>query len=418
MKIAVIGAGIAGVTTAWELAQDGHEVTVFERRLAAAEEGSFANTGLISAYQTHTWLAPSMLAMAMRHLFTRHTPMRVTLPLTRSDLGWLWRSWRAPAQASYTQTRQCITALAEYSRSRLLETRDALELEFDQSPGLLVLLRQERDQLQAASVIQRLREFGVAAQELSAEQARVLEPALSPDTSFKGAIHLPNDAAANCRQFALLIKNAAQARGVQFVFSTEVEQIQTGGQGLDLKLKQNSQAQHFDAVVLCAGTEAASLLRPLGRRVPMATVYGYSVSAHIREPLDAPRSAVFDERYKVSIARLGQRVRVGGISELGGHTERHRKAALQTLYKVLHDWFPGSAVLSSGLQTWKGPRAMMPDDAPILGPSGHPGLWLNSGHGSSGWTLASGAARTLADQIAGRSPAVDISPLNLSRFQD
>lgn len=417
MKIAVIGAGIAGVTTAWELAQDGHEVTVFERRIAAAEEGSFANTGLIAAYQTHTWLAPSMLATATRHLFTRHTPMRMSLPLTRSDLGWLWRSWRAPSRVGYAQTRQSATALAEYSRACLLETRDELELEFDQSPGLLVLLRHERDQLQASAVLQRLREFGIAAQEVSPEQARVLEPALNPDTSFKGAIHLPNDAAANCRQFALLLKNAAQAQGVRFAFNTEVEQLQTGAHGIDLKFKQDTQAQHFDAAVLCAGTEAAALLRPLGYRVPMATVYGYSVSAHIREPLDAPRSAIFDERYKVSIARLGQRVRVGGISEIGGHTQSHRKAALQTLYKVLHDWFPGSAVLSSGLQTWKGARATLPDDAPILGPSGHPGLWLNSGHGHSGWTLASGAARVITDQIAGRHPAVDASALSLNRFQ-
>jgi D-amino-acid dehydrogenase len=158
-------------------------------------------------------------------------------------------------------------------------------------------------------------------------------------------------------------------------------------------------------------------LRPLGVKIPLAAVYGYSVSATVREPLNAPRSAVMDERYKVAIARLGNRVRVGGGAELGGRPERQRKDALQTLYKVLQDWFPGAAVLSSGVQTWKGARPMLPDGPPLLGASGIPGLWLNCGHGASGWALGCGSARALADLVAGRSPELALDGFGIERLR-
>jgi D-amino-acid dehydrogenase len=159
------------------------------------------------------------------------------------------------------------------------------------------------------------------------------------------------------------------------------------------------------------------LLRPLRVSIPMAAVYGYSVTATVRETLDAPRSAVMDERFKVAISRLGQRVRVAGSAEIGGTPLQHREAAIQTLFKVLHDWFPGAARLSAGVQIWKGARPMLPDGPPILGASGVPGIWLNLGHGSSGWALSCGSARVLADQIAGRPAEVDTEGLGIERLR-
>jgi D-amino-acid dehydrogenase len=148
----------------------------------------------------------------------------------------------------------------------------------------------------------------------------------------------------------------------------------------------------------------------------MVAVHGYSVSAPIREPLNAPRSAVMDERYKVAISRLGQRVRVAGSAELGGSLEHKRVSSLRTLYKVLHDWFPGAAQFSGGVQEWKGARPMLPDGPPILGASGVPGVWLNLGHGSSGWALSCGSARALADLVAQRTPALDLEGLGVERL--
>ena len=183
-----------------------------------------------------------------------------------------------------------------------------------------------------------------------------------------------------------------------------------------LLIANDAARRRFDAVVMCAGVTSAALLRPLGLRIPIAPVYGYSISAHIREPLNAPRSAVMDERYKVAISRLGQRVRVAGSAEIGGSPSHKRAGALRTLYKVLHDWFPGAAQLGSGVQEWKGARPMLPDGPPVLGASGLPGLWLNLGHGSSGWALACGSARALADVMAGHAPAVDLEGLGVERL--
>jgi D-amino-acid dehydrogenase len=168
---------------------------------------------------------------------------------------------------------------------------------------------------------------------------------------------------------------------------------------------------------MCAGLDSARLLRPLGLKIPLAAVYGYSVSATIREPLNAPRSAVMDERYKIAISRLGNRVRVAGSAELGGSADKKRTRALQTLYKVLHDWFPGAANLSNGVQEWKGARPMLPDGPPIVGPSGMAGLWLNLGHGSSGWALSCGSARALADMVGGHKPDLDVSGLDVGRIR-
>jgi D-amino-acid dehydrogenase len=172
----------------------------------------------------------------------------------------------------------------------------------------------------------------------------------------------------------------------------------------------------FDAVVMCAGLASARLLAPLGLKIPMTAVYGYSLSASIREPLNAPRSAVIDERYKVAISRLGSRVRVAGSAEIGGRLDKKRAGSIQTLYKVLHDWFPGAASKVNGVQEWKGARPMLPDGPPIVGASGIQGLWLNLGHGSSGWALSCGSARALADLVRGHQPDLNFEGFDVGRL--
>ncbi|HZY18184.1 MAG TPA: D-amino acid dehydrogenase [Ramlibacter sp.] len=421
MKVAVIGAGIVGVTTAYELASDGHDVTVFERHGAAAEESSFANAGVVAPGYVTPWAAPGMPGKVLRHLLGRHAPVRVSLPLSTQELGWMWRWWRACNLETYRANRARLQRLAFYSRERLHWLTDSLQLEYDRSPGYLVLLRSEKDQRLVQPGLEVLREAGVSFHEIDAETTRAVEPALNPDTRFLGAIHLPEDGAANCRQFALLLKDAARAAGARFEFNTTVQPLDRASPAQLVVRRGDGGPQQvgFHAVVVCGGAESADLLRPLGLRLPLARVHGYSISAPIREPLNAPRSALMDERFKVAITRLGQRVRVAGSAEIGGSAGRKRKAALQTLYKVLHDWFPGAAQLSNSctaVQEWKGARPMLPDGPPVLGASGVPGVWVNLGHGSSGWTLACGSARVVADLMAGHEPLLDIEGLGMERL--
>lgn len=415
MKIAVIGAGIIGITTAYELACDGHEVTVLERRAAAAEESSFANAGLVAPGYVTPWAAPGMPAKVIQHLLSRYAPVKVGLPLSTRDLAWIWRWYRACRLDTYMANRTHLQRLAFYSRERLHQVTADLKLAYERSDGYMVLLRSEKDSKLVQPGLQVLRDAGVAFKELGPADARKIESALNPDTAFFGAVYLPDDEVGNCRQFALLLKNEAQRMGVQFLFNASVTHV-LPSIGVDLGIAGETPARRYEAAVLCAGLESARLLAPLGLKIPLAAVHGYSISATIREPLNAPRSAVMDERYKVAISRLGNRVRVAGSAELGGSPEKKRGSAIQTLYKVLHDWFPGAANLSSGVQEWKGARPMLPDGPPILGACGIAGLWLNLGHGSSGWALSCGSARALADLIKGRAPDLDVTGFGLGRF--
>jgi len=415
MKIAVIGAGIIGVTTAYELACDGHEVTVLERRGAAAEEGSFANAGIVAVGDIAAWTAPGMPGKLIQQLFSRSAPMKVGLPLSGRELAWLWRWRRACKLDAFSANRIHMLGLAYYSRERLRHITAELKLEYERSNGQMVLLRSEQDSKRVQGGLQMLRDAGVTFMELNAADTRKIESGLNPDAPLFGAICMPDDEVGNCRQFALLLKNEAQRIGVNFLFNTTVTQVVPSA-GIALGIAGDPTPHAYDAAVMCAGLDSTRLLDALGLKIPLIAVHGYSISAAIREPLSAPCSAVMDERYKVAISRFGNRVRVAGCAEIGGLADKKRAGALQTLYKVLHDWFPGAANLSMGVQEWKGARPMLPDGPPVLGPSGLPGLWLNLGHGASGWGLSCGSARVLADLMGGRAPDLDVGGFGVGRL--
>ena len=447
MRVAVIGAGVIGVTTAWELARDGHEVTVFERRGSVAAETSFANAGVIAPGYVTPWAAPGMPLKVLKHLFGRHAPVRLNARLDAATLRWLLQFRRACSAESYAANRKRLLRLARYSRQRLHAITEEQRLDYERGEGYLVLLRSERDLALARPGLKLLAETGTRFALVDADKCRAVEPGLNADTPLLAGIHLPDDEVGNCRQFTNLLRGEAQRQGVQFVFHSEVRAIHAGsapevehahappeestllaamlegerGEGPSTQaLPFEPRRERFDAVVVCAALGARALLRPLGIRLPLAPVYGYSVTAPMRRveahPNFGPRSGVMDERYKVAISRLGQRVRVAGSAEIGGRAARLNPAALETLYKVLDDWFPGVAQVGQ-VQVWKGARPMLPDGPPVLGASGAPGVWLNLGHGSSGWALACGSARVVADAVGGRPAAIDVEGLDVSRLR-
>ena len=417
MRIAIVGAGIIGVTTAHELALQNHEVQVFERRGSVAEECSFANAGVVAPGYVTPWAAPGMPWKVIRQFLSPHAAVRFGgWPGTR-DLAWMWRWWRACRPQVHASNRAAMQRLAHFSRERLLDLTRTLQLDYEQTPGYMVLLRSARELHMAQAGLKLLQELGVRFDLVDAARARQIEPALSAGTALHAAIHLPLDGVGNCRHFAHLLKAQAQQHGAQFRFETAVRQIRPGARP---SLETNAGDMHeFDAVVVCAGVQANDLLAPMGLRLPLMAVHGYSITAPVRhvdgQASVAPRAALMDERYKVAISRLGQRIRVAGSAEVGGSPQRLHASALRTLYRVLDDWFPGSAQMHKA-QQWKGARPMLPDGPPVLGASGAPGVWLNLGHGSSGWALACGSAQVLAAQVAGRSAPIDVKGLGVERL--
>ena len=423
MRVAVIGAGIVGVTTAYELAADGHEVTVFERRAAVAAETSFANAGVLAPGYVTPWAAPGMPWKVMSQSLGRHAAVRFGGWRTIRHLPWMWRWLRACRPTVYRRNRSAMQGLAHYSRERLETLSSGLQLDFEQARGYLVLLRTARQVAAAQPGLKLLQELGVAHELLDAAGCRQVEPALNPEAPLAGGIHLPNDGVGNCRHFAHLLKAEAQRAGARFRFDHDVLQLTPGtAPRIDWRRTDGSPGtgtDEFDAVVVCAGVQANHVLKGCGVALPLAPVHGYSITAPLRHFEAAPvgpRSAVMDETYKVAVSRLGQRVRVAGSAELGGRHDALNSAPIATLYRVLDDWYPGAAQLRD-VQVWKGARPMLPDGPPVLGPSGAPGVWVNLGHGSSGWALSCGSARVVADQLGGRAPAIDLTSLGIDRLR-
>lgn len=449
MKVAVIGGGVVGVTAAWELAEDGHEVTVFERRGSVAAETSFANAGVVAPGYVTPWAAPGMPGKVLAHLGRQHAPVRISAPLSLGELGWMWRWWQAcGSESAYRANRLSMQRLAGFSRERLHAITRALRLDYERSEGCLVLLRTAKDLALAQPGLASLTALHTRFELLDAGACRKVEPGIADEAPLHSGIYLPDDEVGNCRQFTSLLRGEAQRAGVRFLFHTQVQRIAAGhapqvthmhappGEATALMnlpgpdvpndardtvpMAPMPVTEAFDAVVVCAALDSKTLLRPLGLKLPIQAVYGYSITAPLRR-LEAhgdigPRSAVMDEHFKVAITRLGARVRVAGSAEVGGRAKQHNAKAVATLYKVLHDWFPGAARLSQA-QVWKGARAMLPEGPPVLGASGVEGVWLNLGHGSSGWALACGSARVLADAIAGRASAIDTRGLSLDRLR-
>jgi D-amino-acid dehydrogenase len=254
----------------------------------------------------------------------------------------------------------------------------------------------------------------VTHQLLSTAEAHALEPALHAPTRLAGALHLPNDETGNCAFFAQQLKEIAIRDGVDFRFNVAVQSLQLEHQRIT-RLHTDVGDIHGDAFIVAAGIESAAMLQPLGVRVPMQPVRGYSATVAITAFEQAPYISVMDETYKVAITRMGKWLRIAGTAELGTRGMRLRASALRTLLKVAQDWFPYAASYAKS-RFWIGARPMLPDGPPVLGKTPIANLYVNTGHGSTGWVMSCGSARVVVDIIAGRTPAIDLDGLTLDRY--
>lgn len=414
MKIAVVGAGVNGLASAHELMLAGHAVTVFERHATAAEAGSFAPGGLLHAAWALAWAEPQP------HL---HLPWSAPGPglRWRAGLDWpalaWWRRWRLARRRRDAGTRAALADLLAMGRARQGALEAELELDHDRSEGLLVLGADERSFEQATGKAVALREMGLAVRPVSATEARSIEPALNASVPLAGAVHLSGPAVANCREWTLLMRQSLLRGGGRFLAQQPVLGIQPQHAGVELAT--TSASEHFDAVVICAGTDAPGLLRGLGLRTPFELWWSHSLSAPIREPVDAPQSAVLDLQSGVALMRLGQRVRASGGWDLGGPAEPVEHAAIAHLAKSMSQWFPAAARLGgsqAALQAWRGAALVSADGLPLIGASRVPGVWLNLAHGPMGWALACGAAHHLAQAMTAPKADAPAHPLSPARL--
>ena len=419
MNIAIIGAGVTGVTLAHALLQDGHRVHVFEQRQTAAEEASYACGGLLSAGWPSPVAAPGMV-WDLLYPGSSPTAIRLGQWPRPFDVAWLLRWWLQTGKKAHAAHQSAALALTQLSQRELARTTAELGLSYETTEGLTLLVRSAHDRERLGPYLQWLEAANVPHQVGDAAFGLSKEPALNPQTPLHTAIHLPRDGVGNCRQFTGALKQAVQERGVEFSFGHTVRAIRPSETGVELDVQAQKTANvtqlSFDTVVLCSGVASLDLLKPLNIQLPLHQLRSHSLSANLRDPMDAPRSGVVDTLHNIGITRLGQRVRITGGQALGGAKPTHHKGVLKQLYAALFDWFPGAAHMSS-VQTWAGQTPVLPDGLPVLGATAVQGVWLNIGHGLRGWSRASGSARLLTDQIAQRDTGIDARAFSAQRWQ-
>lgn len=412
-QIAVVGGGVVGVSTAYFLALAGHEVVVIERHQNVAQEASFANAGIVAPGYVAPWAAPGMPGKILSYLFRAEAPVTFKPAMDRALWRWVRRWLHECELGRYRVNRERMQRVAFYSRAILHELREYHELDYERTQGVLQLFRTEKDVKLAAPGLALLEEGGVAHQVLDADGARAIEPSLSPHTPLAGGLYLPQDEAGNCPLFAKRLKQIAMSMGVQFRFGSTVQAIEQDSRGVALRVDDGRFAA--DAVVIAAGIESARLLQSIGIDVPLYPVRGYSATALIKNFDHAPLSAILDESYKVAVTRLGNRIRVAGTAEVGVRATALRERAMRTLVKVGSDWFPDAANYVKA-NFWSADRPMLPDGAPLLGATPMRNVYVNIGHGSTGWTMAVGSGKIVADIVSGQTPDIDMDGLTVSRY--
>jgi D-amino-acid dehydrogenase len=419
-RVAVVGAGIVGTCTAWYLCRRGFDVTVFERRDDVARETSWGNAGVIAPGYVTPWAAPGMPRKVLSYLFAAEAPVLfrpvASAALARWILAWL----RECELARYRVNKSRMQRLAFYSRSQLYALRAELGIDDGRRPGYLQLLRSARDLTMIGPARALLQENGVPHRLLDAAECRTLEPALASGTALAGGLHLPEDESASCPAFAQGLARAARDAGVRFAFGRTVSNLVVEGRAaVGLRVAGGPDpapvVRRFDAVVVAGAVDSLPLLAEHGIRLPIWPVKGYSTTLPLARPDRGPRRAMIDEAYKVAITPFDGHIRVAGTAELGSHRLEPRPAALRTLVKVGRDWFPDAADWSAAT-CWVGARPMTPDGPALLGRTPIAGLFVNMGHGSTGWAMAAGAGRVVADVVAGRPPEIDLEGLTLDRL--
>lgn len=416
MKVFVLGSGVIGTTTAWYLARAGHEVVVFDRREAPGLETSYANAGEVSPGYSAPWAAPGIPWKAMKWLFADHAPLVIRPKLDPEMWRWMLAMLRNCTSSAYSRNKSRMVRIAEYSRDVLRDLRSETGITYDDRQlGTLEVFRSQKQLDAAGKDLAVLDAFGVGYEILDRAGCARAEPALARVAEkIVGGLRLPGDETGDCLLFTERLAELANAVGVRFAFGVEVKALTTSGDRIAGIVTADGERQ-ADAVVVALGSYSAQLLRPLGLRLPVYPVKGYSLTLPITEPDAAPVSTVMDEAHKVAVTRLGDRIRVAGMAEICGYDLALREARRRTIAHVATDLFPDGGDLDRA-EFWCGLRPMTPDGTPVIGATRYAGLYLNTGHGTLGWTMACGSGRLVADMVSRRAPEIEVEGLGIDRY--
>ena len=416
MRVLVLGSGVVGTASAYYLARAGFEVVVVDRQPAVAMETSFANAGQVSPGYASPWAAPGVPLKAMKWLLQRHAPLAIKLTGDVDQYLWMTQMLRNCTAVRYAVNKERMVRLSEYSRDCLDELRAETGIAYEgRQLGTTQLFRTQAQLDAAAKDIAVLERSGVPYELLDRAAIARVEPALAKVADkLSGALRLPNDQTGDCQLFTTRLAEMARELGVEFRFEQNIQRLEHAGDRI-AGVWIDGKLEVAERYVLALGSYSPQMLKPLGIRAPVYPLKGYSLTVPISDPAMAPQSTVLDETYKVAITRFDQRIRVGGMAEIAGHDLSLNPRRRETLEMVVGDLFPLGGDPSEAV-FWTGLRPATPDGTPIIGATPYRNLFLNTGHGTLGWTMACGSGRVLADLLASKRPQISTEGLDIFRY--
>jgi D-amino-acid dehydrogenase len=411
MKIIVLGAGLAGVTSAWYLSQAGHQVTVLERNSQAADETSFANGGQISVSHPEPWANPGAPWQVLRWLGREDAPLRFRLRHDREQWKFALRFLGQCLPSRTLRNTEAIANLAVYSRARLQELRRATGIQYDcLERGILHLFFAARPYHHAIKKAAQLLEYGITLTPRTPEECVAIEPALAgAQHLLAGGLYAKEDESGDAHLFVLQLTELCKRLGVEFRFGSRIEKLEAfGGRiaGVHVREFHGRGRINGDAFVLAAGSFSAKLARSVGEQLPIYPVKGYSATIALPEGVAAPHVSLTDEGHRIVMSRLGDRLRIAGMAELAGFDRSINTARCHAILRQARQLFPEAIPEHVKAECWAGLRPATPSNVPIIGRSRYSNLYFNTGHGTLGWTLSCGSASALADIVDGKVPGV------------
>jgi D-amino-acid dehydrogenase len=416
MKVVILGAGVIGVTSAWYLAKLGYAVTVIDRQPAAGLETSFANAGEVSPGYSAPWAAPGIPRKALKWLFMRHAPLIIKPTLAPDTIGWMLQLLGNCSAHKYAINKARMVRVAEYSRDCLMALRVETGIEYDhRTQGTLEVFRTQKQLDSIGKDVEVLRQGGVPFEVLDVGGCMSAEPGLAEARDkIVGGLRLPNDETGDCFKFTQALAAQCEGLGVKFIHGATIRRAHYHDRRI-IAVETDKVTITADIFIGAMGSYTTAFLQPLGLKLPVYPVKGYSITVPIRDEKRAPVSTVMDEAFKVAITRLGDRIRVGGMAEIARFNMDLPERRKETLVHSLEGLFEGAGDVSQA-SYWTGLRPMTPDGTPVIGPTRYRNLFLNTGHGTLGWTMACGSARILADIVAGKAPDIETRDLALARY--
>ncbi|WP_165668303.1 D-amino acid dehydrogenase [Metapseudomonas otitidis] len=416
MRVMVLGSGVIGTASAYYLAREGFEVVVVDRQPAVAMETSFANAGQVSPGYASPWAAPGVPLKAIKWLMQRHAPLAIKATGSLDQYLWMAQMLRNCTASRYAVNKERMVRLSEYSRDCLDELRAETGIAYEgRQLGTTQLFRTQAQVDAAAKDIAVLERSGVPYEILDRDGIARVEPALaSVKHKLAGALRLPNDQTGDCQMFTSRLAEMAVQLGVEFRFGKDIQRLDFAGDRIN-GVWIDGKLETADRYVLALGSYSPQLLKPLGIKAPVYPLKGYSLTVPITNGAMAPTSTILDETYKVAITRFDDRIRVGGMAEIAGFDLSLNPRRRETLEMITTDLYPEGGDVAKA-EFWTGLRPATPDGTPIVGATPYRNLFLNTGHGTLGWTMACGSGRLLADLMARKRPQISAEGLDIFRY--